>query len=133
VSAGALALAHRAAARRSVRALALTVAEVLRETGTLVPEVEAWLATWETSRVAEPPGLHDDRTTTLLCALHDARLDVWRHVTHEPRQRRHILRLCARLLVRFGALDVEAAAWLEDHHGRHDRQLQLAEIAEASR
>ena len=120
--------ASRAAARRSVHALALVVADVLDATGQRTPATDAWLSSWSTGSVGVSPEHASERVRSLLDALHDARLDVWRHVTHEPWQRARVMSRAVAVLSGHRHAEADSRAWCEATYRRHHVALQHAEI-----
>ncbi len=121
--------ASRAAARRSVSALARMCDELLTLIGHHTTDTHVWFASWQTGRVGDHPWPWSQPARSLLNALHDARLDVWRHVTHEPWQRANVLRRAVAVLREHRHTEADPHAWCEASYQRHHVALQHAEIA----
>lgn len=121
--------ASRAAARRSVCALALMCDEVLTLIGHHTTDTHVWLASWQTGRVGAPPWPWSQPARSLLGALHDARLDVWRHVTHERNARARVMVRAVAVLREHRHTEADPLAWCEASYQRHHAAMQRAEIA----
>jgi len=132
MSRGPRAEASRTAARRSIRALAWMVDELLTATGQHTDSARAWLASWSGERVADAPWHLNDASRALLYVLRDARLDVWRHVTHEHHAVQRVLRCAAAVLrVRQPELTAdEARAQCAARHAHHLAEIVRAEMGE---
>lgn len=130
MSRGPRAEASRTVARRSIRALAWVCDELLTTTGQHTDATRAWLASWSGERVAVEPWHADERVRAMLDTLRDARLDVWRHVTHERHAVQRVLR-CAAAVLRAHQPDV-ADAWAQCHarYGHHLAEIVRAEMGE---
>ncbi len=132
MSRGPRAEASRTVARRSIRALAWMVDELLTTTGQHTDATRAWLASWSGERVADSPWHADDRVRAMLDTLRDARLDVWRHVTHEPWQRDRAL-LRASDVLRAHQPDLtrdDAKAQCAARHAYHLAEIVRAEMGD---
>lgn len=132
MSRGPRAEASRTVARRSIRALAAMVDELLTTTGQHTDATRAWLASWSGERVADAPWHTDGRVRAMLGILRDARLDVWRHVTHE---RDAVQRVCVHAAAVLCALrpDIErddARAQCAARHRHHLAEIVRAEMGE---
>ncbi len=130
MSRGPRAEASRTVARRSIRALAWMVDELLTTTGQHTDATRAWLASWSGERVADSPWHADDRVRAMLDTLRDARLDVWRHVTHE---RNAVQRVCVRAaaVIRTHRPDAgDAQAWCHTRHAHHLAEIVRAEMGD---
>ena len=132
MSRGPRAEASRAVARRSIRALAWMVDELLDTTGLHTDATRTWLASWSGERVADSPWHADVRVLDLLDVLRDARLDVWRHVTHERHAVQRVLR-CAAVVLRVRQPELtadEARAQCAARHAYHLAEIVRAEMGE---
>lgn len=132
MSRGPRAEASRTVARRSLRALAAMVDELLATTGQRTESARAWLASWSGERVAVHPEHPVWVVRDLLSALHDARLDVWRHVTHERDAVQRVLRRAAVVLcVHQPELTADdAKAQCAARHAYHLAEIVRAEMGE---
>lgn len=132
MSRGPRAEASRTAARRSIRALAWMVDELLDTTGLRTESARAWLASWSGERVADAPWHLNDAARALLDVLRDARLDVWRHVTHEHHAVQRVLR-CAAVVLRVHQPELtadDARAQCAARHAYHLAEIVRAEMGE---
>lgn len=132
MSRGHRAEASRTVARRSIRALAWMCDELLTTTGQHTDATRAWLASWSGERVAVEPWHADERVRAMLDTLRDARLDVWRHVTHERHAVQRVLR-CAAAVLRAHQPELtadEARAQCAARHAYHLAEIIRAEMGE---
>ena len=130
MSRGPRAEASRTVARRSIRALAWMADELLTTTGQHTDATRAWLASWSGERVADAPWHADDRVRTMLDTLRDARLDVWRHVTHERVAVQRVLVRVAAVLRAQRPDAPEAWAWCHARHAYHLAEIVRAEMGD---
>lgn len=82
-------------------------------------DTHGWFASWRSGRVGSYPLPWSQSDRSLLYALHDARRDVWRHVTHEPQHRAHVMRRAVAVLREHRHTEADPLAWCEANYRRH--------------